>query len=186
MNQPFITRRRCRVRPRTGSRAFTLIETLVAVVILGLLAGLATWSFSGPLRRASFDEAVEQIRHLDATSRHLARETGRPVRMVLDAGAGSLSRRSSREAAGDVYSTKLPPGVRIDRIRTPALNDTATARIDVSQSGLSPSYAVRLAGPDWRRWVFVAGLSGELRVISDDAEISAIFEAAQAARRDAD
>jgi prepilin-type N-terminal cleavage/methylation domain-containing protein len=160
-------------------RGFTLIEVMIAVMILGLLAGLATWSFSGPLRRARFEEAMEQIRYLDSTSRRLARETGRRVEMVIDAGSGVVSR-------GD-YSAQLPAGVRVERVVTLAGEQGAVTRVGVSAVGLSPSYALRLAGADWRRWVFVSGLSGEVRVISDDAQVAEIFEVARSSGRgDAD
>jgi hypothetical protein len=72
--------------------------------------------------------------------------------------------------------TALPPGVRIDRVRTTSRDHGGGAiEVDVSRLGLSESYAVLLGGADWRRWVFVSGLSGEVRVVSDDAQIEDVF-----------
>lgn len=174
-------------RPPCQRGAFTLIEIIAVVILLGLLATLAAWSFSGPLRRAQFDQALEQVRYLNATSRALARDTGQLVTMTFDLDRGEVSRSQGRRGGAAVYRASLAPGARIDRVRTATDDRTSgTAEVAVSPLGLSPSYAVRLAGPNWRRWVFVSGLGGDARVIRDDSEIAAIFAAARdAARRDA-
>jgi prepilin-type N-terminal cleavage/methylation domain-containing protein len=164
----------------TPRRALTLIEIMIAVLVLGLLTGLAAWSFSGPLRRAQLEEAVEQIRYLDATTRQLARESGRPVTIVLDIDAGAVSRREGVRGGPVVYHAPLATGTRIERVRTATEDRTGgTAEIEVSPLGLSPSYAVLVAGPKWRRWVFVSGLGAQVSVISDDSEIASIFAAAR-------
>ena len=161
-------------------RGFTLVETLLAVVILGLLVGLAAWSFAAPLRRARLDQAVEQIRFLDGSTRQVARDTGRSIRMSIDADRATLGR------VGSLHG--LPSGVRIERVRTPSgERGGGVVEVEVSRLGLSESYAVLLAGAKWRRWVFVSGLSGEVSVVSDDAQVEDIFShASGAARRDAD
>ena len=165
-------------------RAFTLIEIIVVVLVLGLLTTLAAWSYSGPLRRAQFDEAVEQIRYLDATTRQLARDSGRPVTIALDIDTSAVSRHEQARGAPTVYRAPLAPGARIERVRTAAQDRTGgTAQIEVSPLGLSPSYAVLVAGPKWRRWVFISGLGAQVRVISDDSEIASIFAAARNAAR---
>ena len=58
------------------SRAFTVIETMIAVIILAILASAVTLSFNGPLHRARGVEAVELIKYLDASSRDFARRFG--------------------------------------------------------------------------------------------------------------
>jgi prepilin-type N-terminal cleavage/methylation domain-containing protein len=157
-------------------RAFTLIETLVAVAILGLLVSLAAWGFARPLGRARLDQVVEQIRYLDATTRQLARESGRPMRVAFDLDRGTLSRVDSSGARVLLREADLPAGVRIERVHTPADDrDGGVAEVSVSPLGLSASYAVLVSGADWRRWVLVSGLGGQVRVVSDDSEIAAIF-----------
>jgi prepilin-type N-terminal cleavage/methylation domain-containing protein len=159
--------------------AFTLVETLAAVVILGLLVGLAAWSFAGPLRRARLDQAVEQIRFVDASTRQLARDTGGSFRISIDAERATVGRIDSSNRRADSF---LPAGVRIERVWTAS---GGASGVDVSRLGLSESYAVLLGGAKWRRWVFVSGLSGEARVFSDDGSIDQIFSETTA-RRDAD
>jgi hypothetical protein len=56
----------------------------------------------------------------------------------------------------------------------------------VSGLAVSPTYAVKLAGPEGNRWVVVSGLSGEVRTLTDDAQVDSIFAAITASRRDAD
>src|SRR5688572_9144638 len=162
-----------------AQRAFTLVETLLAVVILGLLVGLAAWSFAGPLRRARMDQAVEQIRFLDGSTRQLARDSGKSFRISIDADRATLGR------VGSLHG--LPSGVRIERVRTASgeRGGGGVVEVEVSRLGLSESYAVLFAGAKWRRWVFVSGLSGEVSVVSDDAQVEDIFSRTSA-RRDAD
>jgi prepilin-type N-terminal cleavage/methylation domain-containing protein len=163
---------------RLRRHGFTLVETLAAVVILGLLVGLAAWSFAGPLRRARLEQAVEQIRFVDASTRQLGRDTGGSFRISIDAERAAVGRVDSSNRRAE---HSLPAGVRIERVRT-ASGDHG---VDVSRLGLSESYAVLLVGAQWRRWVFVSGLSGEVRVIPDDGSIEQILSQTTA-RRDAD
>jgi prepilin-type N-terminal cleavage/methylation domain-containing protein len=166
--------------------AFTLVETLVAVVILGLLVGMAAWAFAGPLRRAQLDQAVEQIRFLDATTRQVARDTGKPFRISIDADRVALGRIDSSHGRVLLSESALPSGIRIDRVRTTSRDhDGGAIEVEVSRLGLSESYAVLLAGREWRRWVLVSGLSGEVTVVSDDLQIADIFSRTSG-RRDAD
>ena len=171
-------------RPPNPRRAFTLIEIMVVVLVLGLLTTLAAWSFSGPLRRAQLDEAVEQLRYLDATTRQLARDSGRPVTIAIDIDTSAVSRHEQARDGPAVYRAPLAAGARIERVRTTTQDRTGgTAQIEVSPLGLSPSYAVLVTGPKWRRWVFVSGLGAQVGVISDDSQVASIFAAARDASR---
>src|SRR4051794_617034 len=101
MNEHAIKRRR--------HAGFTLIEIMVAVVIVGLLAGGAALSFAKPLREARAMDSIETIRSFDETARMSARRTGRSVVMRFDV-AGNTLRRD--EGAGEwrqaVQQVKLP------------------------------------------------------------------------------
>ena len=95
----FHRRHACRRR-----RAFTLVETLAALIILGLLAGAVTWSFRAPLQRARMAEAIEQVKYLDASSRAFARRFGRNVEVVYDASEGLVR----RQPASPCHRASLP------------------------------------------------------------------------------
>jgi prepilin-type N-terminal cleavage/methylation domain-containing protein len=170
-------------------RAFTLVETMVAVIILGLLAGAVTWSFRAPLRRARMAEAIEQVKYIDASSRAFARRFGRNVEVVYDVSEGTMERRESARADAS-FRTVIASPFRIEAVRTRGRTEEyGEAAIAVSPLGVSQTYAVKLAGPEAQRWVVVTGLGGEILTLADDAQVEAIFaKVAQPPRggRDAD
>jgi prepilin-type N-terminal cleavage/methylation domain-containing protein len=169
----------------TPRPAFTLIETMVAVTLLALLAAATALTFARPLHRARTLEAVEQIRYLDASTRDLARRSGRPARIVFDLDDNAVSREegSARQAT---YRTALASPIKIGAFRTPGQHDDSGSHtIPVSALALSPSYALKLSTPDGARWLLVSGLSGESTILTDDAQVESILARASA-RRDAD
>ena len=172
-------------------RAFTLIEVMAAVVLLGLLTAAVALSFAGPIRRARAAEAVEQVRYLDASSRAYAKRFGRPVEMRFDLDEGRMERREGGRFGGDAkYSATVASPIRIEVLRRPnRREESGEVGVPVSPLGISPTYAVKLAaGPEGApaQWVVVSGLSGEVRTLSNDAQVDAIFAALSRSRRDAD
>jgi prepilin-type N-terminal cleavage/methylation domain-containing protein len=156
-------------------RAFTLVETMVAVIILGLLAAAVTWSFRAPLRRARMAEAIEQVKYLDASSRAFARRFGRNVEIVYDVSEGTLERRENGRPDA-TFRTAIASPFRIQAVRTRGRTEEyAEAAIAVSPLGISQTYAVKLAGPEAQRWLVVTGLGGEILTLADDAQVEAIF-----------
>src|SRR4051794_12723927 len=140
--------------------AFTLVETMVAVIILGLLAGAVAWSFRAPMRRARMAEAIEQVKYLDVSSRAFARRFGRNVEIVYDVSEGTLERREGGRADASFHAAIASP-FRIEAVRTRGRTEEyGESKIAVSPLGISQTYAVKLAGPEAQRWVVVTGLGG--------------------------
>jgi prepilin-type N-terminal cleavage/methylation domain-containing protein len=168
-----------------GQPGFTLIEMMVAVIVMGVLTGMVVLSFAGPVNRARLVEAVEQVTYLDASARQFARRTGRAVEIRIDLGEGALERREG--SRGVTFRTTVPATVRIEVVRT-VLRRAESGEIvmPVSAQGVSLTYAVKLAGTQGARWIVVAGLSGEVRTLTDDAQVDSIFAAITGSRRDAD
>ena len=163
--------------------AFTLIETMVAVILLALLVGAATLTFTGPIRRAQFSQSLEQLRYLDASTRDFARRSGRDATIVFDLADNTLGRRVGR-SNGLVFRAQIPAPLHIDDVWTPAgRRDYGEVAIPVSPLGLSETYAVKLTGPDGlQQWILVAGFGGEIRTLNDDREIESILSSATPAR----
>ncbi|HEY7115769.1 MAG TPA: type II secretion system protein [Tepidisphaeraceae bacterium] len=167
------------------ARGFTLIEVMIAVVILGILAGATALAFTGPLHRARTVEAIEQLRYLDASARDLARRTGRSVTLAFDLSENILERRD-RPGGPAVFRANIPSPLRIDAVWRGRQRITdGQAQIAVSPLALSETYAVKLAAPQGERWLLVSGLSGQTKVLNDDAQVESILEATTP-RRDAD
>ncbi len=192
-------------------RAFTLIEVMVAVVLLGLLAAAVAWSLAGDARDVARGGAFGQIAHADRMTRLAAQCRGRPCLLSFDLDAHRIQRwmvgeRGRREAA---HPLAIPPEVRIDRVEIaragpgsgrgrgwPAVS-AGKAEIPFSARGRSVTYAVRLAprratgrgAPAERNdtgWIVVSGLTGQATLIEHDRDIDKLFSLLTAGGLDAD
>jgi prepilin-type N-terminal cleavage/methylation domain-containing protein len=167
------------------SSAFTLIEVMLTIAIMGLLASAAAWNFSGPLHRARTVEAIEQLKYLDASSRDLARRFGQSVEIAFDLDENTIERRD--RAGGDAtFHTAIASPLRIEAVwMNSQRSDDGEVTIPVSALGVSPTYAVKLSGPEGQRWILMTGLGGESATYRDDTQIEAIFSKITS-RHDAD
>jgi prepilin-type N-terminal cleavage/methylation domain-containing protein len=172
---------------RRRIRGFTLMEVMLAVLVLALLSAVAVLSFGKSIQRAKAKGAVELVRYVDASARDAAKRFGRSVTILIDPVEGTMARREGKEIR---YRATIELPYEIDEVRVGDRRANDLVEIACSEMGLSRSYAVHVKGPGLEKWVVVAGLSGEVTEANDDATVDAIFESlapAQAlARGDAD
>ncbi len=64
--------------------AFTLLETLAVIVIMGMAMGIATWSLGAAADASKQQNIVNHWRVFDQQARTLALRTGRPVQIEFD------------------------------------------------------------------------------------------------------
>ena len=173
-------------------RAFTLIEVMVVVLMMGLLAGAAALTLNKPLREARALDAITTVRSFDETARTVARRLGRPATLRFDFTANVLQRFEDNRLTQQI---QLPFGFRVSQVRTAARRASeGDAQILCSPLGITRTYAVRIQGSgDFNTWLLVSGLSGEVTPITDESKLDAIFsatatrsEAANASGNDAD
>ncbi len=164
-------------------RGFTLIETMLAVLIMALLASAAALSLSGPVRKARAREAVDVVMAADRSARQEAHDSGRAVRLVLDPTTGTITRI---EGAVTQFRSALPRSFKISDILVGRrVFREAGTEVGFSGAGFSPSYAVHLTGPGADGWVVFAGLTGQASVVSDEQAVRNILDNPPA-RRNAD
>jgi prepilin-type N-terminal cleavage/methylation domain-containing protein len=176
------------------ARAFTLIEIMVVVILIGLLSGAAMLSFAGPLRARRAHQAVEELAAFDAAARQAARNFGRDVEIVFELSArrSELVRRELTPEPRETFRVSLPADVHVEQVR--AAQETSSSgdvAIRCPPRGLSRSYAVRVIGPQFDQWLLFAGLSGQVSLVTDESRIESILRnsaggANDAARRNAD
>lgn len=182
-------------------KAFTLIEVMAVVVLLGLLAGAVAWSMAEDLSRDAKHAALQAIVGEDEMVRLAARSSGRPCVLRLDIDNQRISRATmgqadQREQAhsialrGDWRMSEvilLRPDTSAQAAVSPVRRQTmrsGAAEIRLSPVGLSPTYIVRLdrqseatnrrassPGHHARQWLVVAGMTGGSRVIHEQQEI---------------
>jgi type II secretory pathway pseudopilin PulG len=152
--------------------AFTLIETMLAVLLMALLTAGVALSFSQPLKASRSADAVELVRSFDVFGRQTATASNKNVRLVFDLANGTLILRDGpdlHELRSHVY---LPPGCRVDSVRIgDQLVSAGEAVVDVSPNGWSRSYALHLQSPGADRWLVFAGLTGQMTEVDNEAKI---------------
>ena len=149
-------------------RAFTLIELMAVIVLLGLLAGAAAWSLAGGARRAGAADTVERIGRADQAARLAARRTPGRSALRIDLDDQTLTRVTADDRGRTIeesHPITPPAGFRIDGLliagndpAPPSGSRTATARpltihsgsfeIPFSTDSRSPTYALHLTMTD--------------------------------------
>jgi prepilin-type N-terminal cleavage/methylation domain-containing protein len=163
-------------RHRLSPSGFTLVETMLAVLVLGLLACAATLSFSQPLASAQARETFDLLAGFDQSAREAARGSGRAVRLLIDPSAGTITRFEGTGKGDRRANARLPRGFNIDQVRIGRRHfDSTPAVVEISSSGLCRSYAFHLRGPRLDQWVVFAGLSGQMIKVADESTVDAML-----------
>lgn len=136
--------------------AFTLVEMLAVVVLLGLAASLGAVGLASADSHARFERAVAIALDADAQARLLARG-GAPVRMVLEPderGSDILIVKSDSR----VRELSLPHGVHVAWIDPESGALLSEIRYDTL--GQSPEYLLRASDGDRTQVWRITGLTG--------------------------
>jgi prepilin-type N-terminal cleavage/methylation domain-containing protein len=144
-------------RVRSGAaarRGFTLVELLVALVIIGMIAAVAVPALSA---RGGAAATAKQLVSLYGVAREVAISRGASAEAVLDLSSGAL-----------VIATVGRPGRPADTVRRAALALSPSVRLASSAARLGPARVTfdplgRARGDD----VVIADGKGRHRVVTD-------------------
>lgn len=188
---------------------FTLVEVMVVVTLMGLVAASTAWSLAEDARSSSRTKVVADIVHADRMARLAAQRRGQPCMLQFDLQRHRLWRVTGPVGSGETsHVTTLPGRSRIDRILTAAGEsssditttsaDAGLAMVRYSRTGCSDSYALRLMFEDGgageshpdelsggSAWMVFAGLTGQLTLVQNEAEVEKIFAMLANGRADA-
>jgi prepilin-type N-terminal cleavage/methylation domain-containing protein len=137
-------------RFRFCRRAFTLIEIMIVVAILGLVAAMGLPSIIKALQKEGMRKAISDVTDVCASARAKAIFSGVPVAVIFQPGEKTFSCEGGGAGHGSLYvhSSKLPDGVEI-------------AMLDINQQDFSAS--------EWARMRFFPnGTSDELTLVLHD------------------
>jgi prepilin-type N-terminal cleavage/methylation domain-containing protein len=133
------------------ARGLTLIELLAVVVILSMVAGVATVGLSATSDAAGLRAALAGWQDLDARARISARSGG-PVTLALDQEQNALVLRRGAEHLAEF---QLPQGVTV-HVESSGRPD----RIEIDRHGRSIDYEVAITLGERVTRVSVRGLTG--------------------------
>lgn len=166
------------------ARAFSLIEMMVVVLILGILAAAVSLSLAAPRRKARWEDLRGRIGEVDAAARQYAVRHGKSVQLVFDLSGQQLLATTGSEIKDVASGCPMPDGFRLAEVRlADARIDRNSCAIFCSDRGYSPTYGLVLEGDVGRKWLIVAGLSGQVSELKDEQTADKVFSAL--ARHDA-
>ena len=166
------------MKTRSG---FTLVELVIALVILVILSSVAALSLSGTMDRYQLARATETIEMFDARARRDARSSGQSLQTRIDTGRGELhiESTSNDRGSGDsqrIRTFRLPRNVVIQDIQL-AKKVVIGRSFDtiINPQGQGISYAVHLTRGPISRWLVVLGASGQAIQVQDQREANEIL-----------
>jgi prepilin-type N-terminal cleavage/methylation domain-containing protein len=185
--------------------AFTLIEIMAVLALMGLLATATAWSLAEDARRSTRAGVVGQIIHADRMTRIAAQSLGKPCVLRFDLDEQRVWRTAAADGQGSAaaHALRIPDGYRIDRIMTsssPAspgdagsaaaagVCDGGIVDIAYSTGGRSASYALRLVsdGADGAKsWLVFSGLTGQAVQDQNEDQVDNLFAMLATGRPDA-
>lgn len=173
-------------RPRVGD-GFTLLELAVVLVLLALLAGVATMRLALPYRQARLGDVVQRIRVMDEQVRFRAARCDQAVWLVCDFDSNAICAEVSGDERVAHLRCVLPRAIALGRVRLVGrIHDGGRMTIPVAADGQTASYAVRLdVGQRPGPWLFFAGISGQMTVLESETDVDELF-AFPEGRADAD
>ena len=159
-------------------RGFSLVELVVVLVLMAILASMATVSIRGVIIRQRLARAAEVVEQFDTALRRSARNGRRRVVGVIDR---SRRRLVIGQVNGKARTFSLPKQVSIDSVRLGSVrlgqspSTSSETQITAAGDGSSASYAVRLVSGQTRRWVLLAGGTGQVIHDLDSTSVDSLL-----------
>ena len=154
-----------RVRGRTR-RAFTLVEAMVVICLLGLFASSSLLLLSGPMKRAQHQAAYSELTAIDEWARVHSRRGSVTLRVDLGnqfVEAFVISRTNERSVL------KLPPGLQVTEVLVGGVaRDSGTVELSYANGGC-PTHALLIASASGQHnWTVIGGPTGERYLVKND------------------
>lgn len=160
---------------------FTLIEVIAVLVIVALLSGLAATVVLRTRQKVSRESVVERVVAYERAARAFAKRHGEPLRLVFTEETLEQAFADEETQTPPMPTLRVPKGYELQLLRPDGMEEDEA--IEVSAEGRSRTYALRLRSEsEADRWVVFAGLTGEPRVIEDEAEVDSILAVLSAPR----
>lgn len=161
---------------RIKRTAFTLIELAAVVALIALLTGVAIVKLGGPLRKATYESALQRIVALDQQTRFRA-QAAQPGRIFIDLEACELVSFAGRADSQPANQVFLPPGFSIDEVVTRSRRCAdGSMEILIGPLGNSPTYAMKVSNSrELSRWLLFMGRTGQFVYLESDDQVLALI-----------
>jgi len=146
-------------------RAFTLIELLAVLVVLGMAVSVAAVGLSSRSDESKLSDAASLIASLDAMARVRARN-GHNTELRFDSADGTIGFTDRGSADAPSSDRLLPDGITLEVWEWPS--GAPMDRVIVDARGQSMDYQVRVSTGDASVTLRFAGLTGWHEIIRSD------------------
>lgn len=152
-------------------RGFTLIEILVALLIMGLLIGLVS-VIAQPDDKALLRVEAERLAQLMELAATESRLTGRPIAWTSDGSGYRFWRSGDNSGWNEIVdddllrARNLPQGMKISNMHTENMRAPEHLRVEFNSYSGAPSFSVEMS-IDAIRYKVVNSPVGEVRVLPD-------------------
>lgn len=161
-----------KLQQRVRSSAFTLVEIVAVLLLVGLLTAIVTTSLSAMVKTESLESCMTELTYWDHLARQDAIRTGRGVSLVYDVPHQTITIQD-RDTRKPIRQTHLNWRWALAEVKNQAQN---TNEIKFNSHGFTQPYAVKFSKPDMAdQWLLMLGLTGESVVINQE-EIGDWFE----------
>jgi type II secretion system protein H len=148
---------------------FTLIELMVVIVLVGLMAAIASVPIADQIDQSRLDGAIDRIVQADQAERTSVRTSPQPGQAMLD------STRRSMQFLSSSKRVEFGRTIQIAEVLVVG-NNAAMSPIVYSQTGQSRTYAIRLqTARGASKWLMIIGNTGQTLIRKDANEIRKLF-----------
>ena len=163
------------VNGKRKTRGFTLLEVIVVTSLLALVLAVTSLSLREPLETARYGQAVDAFAQFDALIRHWTHQHSRMGELnFTNNGKRCEFFAKGQRAKGSIRPLVLPRGISVRE--TVLAESTESRKVTFSAEGKSPSYGVLLASRNQESWLVFAGVTGQVTIFRDEADVRAAFE----------
>ena len=168
-------------KTRLRARGFTLIETMVVLLVIGLLTVTITLSMTRTHQRAQLETVIASIKHYDKMLRLDASQFGEKGFLKISKDTGTFKRIAIQDdqkissIVGDIETYHLPAGYKITRYWVnPQWQVNDDIKITASPLGHTQTYGIEIRGPEQEPTMLLfVGVSGQCLTLYGDRDIDA-------------
>lgn len=159
---------------RFAAPGLTLIELLVVLTLMAFVAATVTVKFSGRISSASLGQAVSVWKFSDTQLRQQTRRNGRRAALRIDVGTNQIKLVNDADDGKNAIQRTLGRGVEITRYRSATREVTyGPVEIEYSGEGTTETFVIEITGTSGKRWLLVAGVTGQTSELSNEQEVDA-------------
>ncbi len=171
---------------KSGARsAFTLLEIMAVVVLIGIVCAGAVLRFGPVLENARLGASADQLVDFEALVRRVCQNSNQSAALRFDLQESKLEaqfvsgKQSQSADEAELRHWRAIPGVRLKNVQLPGRHFKVhnQVRVRISAEGTSPTYALCLATAREERWLVVIGRSGRVFPCQEERDVRQILQA---------